>query len=201
MRPHCSGQQEIPRRCRRAGLQRRRTGHRGLRLNILGAILAGGQSRRFGSDKAHARYNGFRLIDLVYDHLSVQCDAIVVCGREEEGFECVSDLPEAGLGPLGGLNAALSHAAANGFTHVLSAGCDVPNLPPDLADTLSGESAAIVQSQPVIGLWPVAVGGSLAEFLEDGGRSLYGFAERIEARQIAFDPPLLNVNSPDDLPD
>ena len=169
--------------------------------NILGAILAGGQARRFGSDKAHARYNGWRLIDLVYDHLSVQCESIVVCGREEDGFDCIPDAPEAGLGPLGGLNAALLHGQAIGFTHVLSAGVDVPNLPPDLADMLSGKGAAIVRSQPVVGLWPVELADSLADFLESDGRALYGFADRVGARQVAFDPPLLNVNRPEDLPD
>ncbi|HEX5645184.1 MAG TPA: NTP transferase domain-containing protein, partial [Erythrobacter sp.] len=34
-------------------------------LKLLGAIIAGGQARRFGSDKAYARYHGQRLIDLV----------------------------------------------------------------------------------------------------------------------------------------
>lgn len=166
----------------------------------LGAILAGGQARRFGSDKAHARLEGWRLIDLVYDRLAVQCDAIVVCGREEEGFACIPDAPEAGLGPLGGLNAALAHAAAQGFTHVLSCGVDVPNLPPDLAEILAGEGAGIVQSQPVVGLWPAALADVLAAFIAGGGRSLYRFADHIEARQIGFDPPLMNVNRPEDLP-
>lgn len=166
----------------------------------LGAILAGGQSRRFGSDKAQARLGGWRLIDLVYDRLAVQCDTIVVCGRVESGFTCIPDLPEPGLGPLGGLNAALAHAAASGHSHVLSCGVDVPNLPPDLAGTLAGEGAAIVQSQPVVGLWPVTLSGTLADYIAGGGRALYGFAERVGARRIGFDPPLLNVNRPEDLP-
>lgn len=130
----------------------------------------------------------------------MQCDAIVVCGREEEGFTCIPDLPGPGLGPLGGLNAALAHAAREGFARVLSCGVDAPNLPPDLAATLAGEGPAIVQSQPVVGLWPAEIGATLAEYLESGGRALYGFAERVEARRIGFDPPLLNVNTPEDLP-
>lgn len=124
----------------------------------------------------------------------------MVCGREETGFDCIPDLPEAGLGPLGGLNAALRHARAGGFTHVLSAGCDVPNLPPNLAKTLSGEGPAIVESQPVIGLWPVELAPALASYIEQGCRALYGFAEHTDARRIAFEPPLMNVNTPDDLP-
>ena len=45
------------------------------------------------------------------------------------------------------------HAEALGFNHVLSAGVDVPDLPRDLATSLAGEGAAIVESQPVVGLW------------------------------------------------
>jgi molybdopterin-guanine dinucleotide biosynthesis protein A len=169
-------------------------------VRVLGAILAGGRARRFGSDKAHALYEGERLIDLVAASLSAQSSGLVVCGREEDGFDCLPDRPSADLGPLGGLNAALHHASANGFTHVLSAGCDVPNLPSDLIETLAGDSAAIVRSQPVVGLWPTDLADQLDAFIAEDGRALYGFAERAGARQIAFDPPLLNVNRPEDLP-
>ncbi|MFU7527228.1 molybdenum cofactor guanylyltransferase [Qipengyuania sp. ASV99] len=166
---------------------------------ILGAILAGGQARRFGSDKAYARYQGKRLIDHVAAALALQCADVIVAGREEDGFECVPDFPQAGLGPLGGLNAALRHAGGADFTHVLSAGVDAPNLPRDLADLLIGEGAAIVQSQPVVGLWPVELAPALADFIAQGGRALYGFAERVGARRIVLDPPLMNVNQPGDL--
>jgi molybdopterin-guanine dinucleotide biosynthesis protein A len=103
------------------------------------------------------------------------------------------------LGPLGGLNAALHHAAAKGYDTVLSAGCDIPNLPSDLAQALQGEGAAIVQSQPVVGLWPAALAAPLDVYISEGGRALYGFAERVGARQVAIDPPLMNVNRPEDL--
>lgn len=171
----------------------------------MGAILAGGQARRFGSDKAHARYEGFRLIDLVAEALGVQCDAIVVCGREEPGFNCIADRPAADMGPLGGINAALHYGAGQGFDAVLSAACDIPNLPPDLAEilgaeTLSAKGPAIVQSQPVVGLWPVNLARELDAFLEEGGRKLYDFGSRVSARMVRFDPPLMNINRPEDLP-
>ncbi len=167
---------------------------------LLGAILAGGQARRFGSDKAQALYGGERLIDRVAAALSAQCETVVVCGREEPGFTCIADRPEAGLGPLGGLAAALRHAEEGGFTHVLSAGVDVPDLPHGLATMLAGKGATIVESQPVVGLWPVAGSTVLEAFLAEGGRSLYRFAERIGARQIDLPRPLMNVNRPEDLP-
>ena len=133
---------------------------------ILGAILAGGQARRFGSDKAQALYEGARLIDRV----------------------------------AAALAAALRHAEAGGFSHVLSAGVDAPDLPHDLAATLAGEGAAIVESQPVVGLWPVATGPALEAFLGDGGRSLYRFADAIDARRVELPTALMNVNRPEDLP-
>nr|WP_234036287.1 molybdenum cofactor guanylyltransferase [Porphyrobacter sp. YT40] len=168
-------------------------------MKLLGAILAGGQARRFGSDKAQALYQGVRLIDRVAAALAAQCESVVVCGREEAGFACIPDWPEAGLGPLGGLAAALRHAEAGGFSHVLSAGVDVPDLPHDLAAMLAGEGAAIVESQPVVGLWPVEAGAALAAFLASGGRSLYRFADHVAARRVELAAPLMNVNRPKDL--
>ncbi|MEO1488404.1 MAG: molybdenum cofactor guanylyltransferase [Pseudomonadota bacterium] len=168
-------------------------------MRVLAAILAGGAARRFGSDKAHALYKGKRLIDCVASSLRAQSDDLVVCGREEPGFACLPDRPEAGLGPLGGLSAALHHGRAQGFTHVLSAGVDVPNLPQTIAQVLAGEGAAIVQSQPVVGLWPAALEPDLDAYLAEGQRALYGFGERVNARQIAFNPTLMNINEPSDL--
>lgn len=166
---------------------------------LLGAILAGGQARRFGSDKAQALYEGARLIDRVAAALGAQCESVVVCGREEPGFTCIPDWPEPSLGPLGGLAAALRHAEAGGFTHVLSAGVDAPDLPHDISALLAGDGAAIVESQPVVGLWPVAVFPALEAFLREGGRSLYRCADAIGARRVELAAPLMNVNRPEDL--
>jgi molybdopterin-guanine dinucleotide biosynthesis protein A len=168
---------------------------------VLGAILAGGQARRFGSDKAQAVWQGARLIDRVAEALAAQCDAVVVCGRVEPEFACLADWPEAGLGPLGGLAAALRHAAAGGFDCVLSAGVDVPDLPHNLVAMLAGKGAAIVASQPVVGLWPSDAVSSLEAFIAGDGRSLYRFADHIGARRVELPAPLMNVNRPEDLRD
>ncbi|MFN4020387.1 MAG: molybdenum cofactor guanylyltransferase [Erythrobacter sp.] len=166
----------------------------------LGAILAGGQARRFGSDKAQALYRGARLIDRAAAALGAQCAAVVVCGRGEPGFACIPDWPEPGLGPLGGLAAALRHAHEQGYSHVLSAGVDAPDLPHDLAASLAGDGAAIVASQPVVGLWPVTDWPAVRAFLEGGGRSLYRCADHIGARRVELAAGLMNVNRPEDLP-
>lgn len=168
-------------------------------MRVLAAILAGGKSRRFGSDKALVPIGGARMIDVVARALLAQAAALVVCGREDDAYTCVCDRPEAGLGPLGGLSGALHHAAENGFDAVLSSGCDSPGLPHDLLEQLRGPGASFVASQPVIGLWPVAVAGELDAYLAEGGRAIRGFTDRIGARAVEIEPPIANINRPEDL--
>lgn len=165
----------------------------------IGAILAGGRSERFGSDKAEARLDGRRLIDWVADALAPQVTQIVFCGRDEPGRHCLADRPETGIGPLGGLAAALHYAAKNDAEFVLSAGCDTPDIPTDLRDHLSGAGPAILDDQPVIGFWPVNLAEQLDAFIGDGGRSLYGFADHVGARRITLGRDLVNINYADDL--
>ena len=165
----------------------------------IGAILAGGQSKRFGSDKADALYEGKRLIDCVADALAHCVPQIVVCGRHEPGRHCLDDRPEPGLGPLGGLAAALAFAQTIDVEYVLSSGCDTPDLPNDLLEQLRGEGPSIVESQPVIGYWPANLGPRLDAFIAEGGRSLYRFADHVGARRIALNPDVTNINQPTDL--
>jgi molybdenum cofactor guanylyltransferase len=166
-------------------------------MRILGAILAGGQSRRFGTDKALALVDGQPLIDQVIARLAPQCTALVVVGRAHGDWSMLTDRPEGGEGPLAALNAALHYAAAHGFDAVLSAPCDVPDLPPDLA-TMLAPAPAVLADQPVIGLWPAALAPKLDAWLATGERAVRGFAEHVGARQVNG-PPLRNINRPSDL--
>ncbi len=64
---------------------------------ILGAVLAGGQSTRFGSDKALARLGGETLLMRAVDLLAGWCEKVVVVGREEAPAPTLPDRPRAGL--------------------------------------------------------------------------------------------------------
>ncbi|MEY3659058.1 MAG: hypothetical protein RL425_1819, partial [Pseudomonadota bacterium] len=83
-------------------------------MKRLGLILAGGQSTRFGSDKAAALYQGRPLIDHVADALRPHVDALAVAGRDWPDLIRIEDAPEPGLGPLGGLLGGLIYADQNG---------------------------------------------------------------------------------------
>ncbi len=168
-------------------------------MKMLGAILAGGRSSRFGSDKALAVIDGKPLIAHVAEALRGQCEQLVVCGRDWPGLERLHDRPEPGLGPLGGLCGALRHADAHGFDAVLSAGCDVLPVPSDLATRLS-PGPAYVRDQWLFGLWPAALADQLEFFLtRTDDRSIRAWIRQCNAQAIAFDGAFFNVNTPEDM--
>ena len=167
---------------------------------ILGAVLAGGGSRRFGSDKALAELDGQTLIDRAIEGLSACVDTVAVCGREIPGLLSLADRPRADIGPLGGLNAALYHAASHGFAGVLSTGCDMPVFPRELAEVLIGDRAAIVEGQHLLGYWPSALAPLLNAHLEAGSdRSLKAWFAVAQPRRVVPDMTLPNINTPADL--
>ncbi|KRB82249.1 molybdopterin-guanine dinucleotide biosynthesis protein MobA [Sphingomonas sp. Root710] len=169
-------------------------------MRLLGAILAGGRSSRFGSDKAEALWRGKPLIEHAADRLRPVTDELILCGRSYAGLRALPDRPEADMGPLGGLNAALHHARAEGFGAVLSLGCDTPDVPAALFDRLlSAAGPVYVARLPVIGHWPAMLAADLDAFLADDRKhSIRAWAERVGAEPIDW-PELANINVPADL--
>lgn len=163
-------------------------------MRLLGAVLAGGESRRFGSDKALALLEGRPLIEHAMAALARQAEAVILCGREGG----VPDRPGPGLGPLGGINAAIHEAAARGCDAVLTCGCDVPLLPADLVERLG--AGGYVAEMPVIGLWPVTLAEGLDRHLAAGGdRSVRGWATAAGVPRVSLGEAIANLNTPGDL--
>ena len=169
-------------------------------MRLLGAVLAGGRSSRFGRDKAAALFEGKPLLDHVIAGLAAQTDAVVVCGREVADFTCLADRPAPDLGPLGGLSAALAYAEANGFDAVLTSACDTPFIPADLAERLSGPAPAIVEGQQLFGFWPAGLSAELDRFLaRPENRAVGQWAAFAEARRIRYPAEIPNINTAADL--
>src|SRR5438132_56454 len=101
------------------------------------AILAGGQSRRMGANKAllRVRPGGPTLIEIVVGRLrkgGFEAPLLVVANGESDyaflGLPVATDdVP--GAGPLGGILTALSHSA---YPRVLVVACDMPLLNPEV---------------------------------------------------------------------
>jgi molybdopterin-guanine dinucleotide biosynthesis protein A len=166
---------------------------------ILGAVLAGGQSSRFGSDKALAELGGRTLIARAVDTLSGWCEHVVVVGRETAPAPCLPDWPRAGMGPLGGIAAALRHARDEGYEAVLTCGVDSVGLPDDLPRLL-GPAPACLADQPVVGIWPAGACETIEAILAGEGRhSMRRFAEALGARSVKTGATCANINTPAEL--
>jgi molybdopterin-guanine dinucleotide biosynthesis protein A len=168
-------------------------------MKTLGAVLAGGLSSRFGSDKALAIWAGRSLLDHALAALRPHCDALVVVGRHSDDIASAPDWPRPEMGPLGGIAGALHHAAAVGYDQLLTISVDCVRLPGDLRALLE-PAPSCLESQPVIGLWPVASFPLLQARLNVGqDLSVRRFAREIGARSVQSDfrPP--NINHVEDL--
>jgi molybdopterin-guanine dinucleotide biosynthesis protein A len=170
-------------------------------MRVLGAVLAGGRSSRFGSDKALALLNGASLLDHAVASLAPFCAQVVVCGRDHPHHAGVADRPRPDMGPLGGLNGALHKALAEGFDGVLVTGCDMPQFPKALAQALIGPQAAVLDGQHLAAWWPATLAPLLDTHLAQTDRhSMRGWMERVAPRMVHLpDLDLPNINRPDDL--
>ena len=164
-------------------------------MRILGAVLTGGRSSRFGSDKAAADWRGRTLADHAAEAIRSYVAAVVRVG----GTEGLPDLPQAGLGPLGGIAGALAHASAHGYHSVLTIACDMPRLPSGLVEALLRRAPAYCVDAPVLGHWPAAHAAPLIAYAAGEDRSVVRWARGVGALPIPAGEPIANVNTPEDL--
>lgn len=97
---------------------------------IVGAILAGGASKRMGRDKALIDVAGEPMIERVAAALEPVTDRLLVAGRAGslDGLEAIPDEVEGPVGPLAGVAAAMGSALAAGgpLAAVLAVAVDHP---------------------------------------------------------------------------
>lgn len=178
-------------------------------------ILAGGQSQRFGSNKAFATFQGKRLIDHLIMRVRLQnAGPIAINAPTDAGFDdinqpMISDQLTGDLGPLAGLHAAMSWAKEAGYAAVLTTPVDTPVLPRDFVERLVATGAPAVakcndRHHYVHGLWPTALTDQLESAIARGLRSARDWAVECKAVTCEFHEqagldPFFNVNTPDDL--
>jgi len=182
-------------------------------------VLAGGNSRRFGSDKGGARWCNRSLLEHVIARLPVdRAETIVVLRAEQEldlrpEWTIIHDDPSLPAGPLRAVVQGLA-ACHSDWAWVVA--CDQPLLDTRLLAALSesagGEHAVIPcwqdHLQPLTGLYATTCGTNLLGCLESGERSLIGALETIgfkiftEAQCRLIDPAgvgFLNINHPEQM--
>ncbi|GLQ35864.1 molybdenum cofactor guanylyltransferase [Amylibacter marinus] len=184
----------------------------------LGVVLAGGQSRRMGdADKAQMRYPwGARLVDHAADRLARQIPCVAVNSTIDytTGHAWIRDSIADFAGPLAGVLAGLDHAAAKGFSRIVTVSVDAPFYPTDLAASLCAEAGPIVLAksstgekgrnlQPTFGAWDVDLRHDLRRALNGTTRKVLAFVTQYEWQTVEWDTEDLdvffNANRPEDL--
>ena len=158
---------------------------------LIGLVLAGGQSRRMGQDKALMRYQGRTLIDNASLLLqSASCDKVLI-SRNTPGF--LNDKIE-DAGPLSGVHAVLD-ALSQSDNHngnpceLLVLPVDMPQMTPELLRILvsrgrEAEKACYVEKRFLPFYLPVTqdTKALLANYLvEQSKRRVVGFLEILNA--------------------
>ena len=194
--------------------------------NVIGIVLAGGQSRRMGGgDKCLETLGDAPVLAHVIARLDPQVSRLVINANGDVSRFAAFDLPvvpdslSGFQGPLAGVQAGLAWVAAHHpeISWAVTVPSDTPFIPCDLVERLaraakSSGTMAVATSEagvhPVVGLWPVAMRVALARSLGAGERKASRWAEMQGAAQVCFDKeavgearvdPFFNINRPDDL--
>jgi molybdopterin-guanine dinucleotide biosynthesis protein A len=182
--------------------------------DLEGAILAGGESRRMGRDKALLAIGDRTFLEAIRDALHPLVGRVRVVGREPAPGPALGNAQpdlRPGLGPLSGIHTALATAEAG---RVVVVACDLPLVTTPflrgLVQELSPELDAVVpcpggEPVPVCAVYRTACLGRIEERLDRGDLVARDFARSLKARFLddldlaRLDPSgrcLLNLNTP-----
>ena len=160
---------------------------------LSGILLAGGTSRRFGSSKALAEFDGEMLAERAWRLLGAACDErIAVGGTEVLPFPALAD---AGTGPVAAIAVGL-RAASHDVVVVIPV--DMPLLTADVLRVLADacRDATVAQDGPL----PCALARRTLAAFETGERRLRTVLAGLDTAHIELEARLLaNVNTPADL--
>ncbi len=175
-------------------------------------ILAGGRSRRFGSDKARALFDGEPLICRVRRLVASVALSITVVSDQPGKYAdlqlptIADDLP--GLGPLTGLATALTHAGDAPW--LMLCACDAVVIQEHwlttLLDNRSDEADAVAfrgeKWQPVPALFAASSAPLVRGQLQSENRSMQRLLDRLRTVSLAMPsdwPDCWQVNRSEDL--
>jgi molybdenum cofactor guanylyltransferase len=186
--------------------------------SVVGLVLAGGRSVRFGGEKAVAPLDGRPLLEWAAQRLESVCLAVAInvrAGTEAEavakglGLPTLYDEPGDASGPLAGVKTGLIWAEEQGARMLAVSPCDAPLLPDDLYVRLlerADGGAAMAETsdgrQPLCAIWPVAALPAVRKALAGGAHPpTWQMLEGIGACKVLFERPeaFANINTRDDL--
>ena len=87
--------------------------------NILGVVLAGGKSKRFGEDKSEIKLGSKTLLEHTLDKIKSKFNKIIIVSNNEivKDYITIKDCIEGQLGPLVGALSAMKWIKKNNYSH------------------------------------------------------------------------------------
>ena len=187
---------------------------------ILGVVLAGGKSQRFGEDKSQVKLHGKILIDYILSEIIDQFEEILIVTNNEIKFKfskkisITKDLIE-GVGPLGGILTAMKWIKKNNknYKWISTFPSDTPFFTKNelqifykKIDIQKSKLFFIKNKQTrhnIFGLWSMDLMEKLDNDLKKGERKVEVWADTagVEIINIEYEKkdPFFNINTKEDL--
>ena len=188
--------------------------------NILGTVLAGGKSQRFGEDKSQVFLKGKLLINYILDEIIDEFREMLIVSNSNikfndfEKITLIEDIQK-GLGPLGGVLSSMKWIKNNNrdYQWVSTFPTDTPffkkQILEDFLKQIKPEDSKLffIKSNNtrhnIFGLWSVDLMNKLEEDLENGDRKVENWANNVGVKIINMNfeknDPFFNINTKEDL--
>jgi len=190
--------------------------------NILGAILAGGQSKRMGKDKLFLELNNKKLIEHTLDKVKKYLKKIIIITNQDNKFffennlTTVKDCVEGQLGPLVGILTAMKWAKENlsKCSWIATFPCDTPFFPESIIKSFIEESekkeslilctSSHGRKHNIFGLWSLDLYDKLKDdLISKKIRKVQDWTEKNKIKNLEFAfkdyDPFFNINTQEDL--
>jgi molybdenum cofactor guanylyltransferase len=182
-------------------------------VNFSGVVLAGGKSRRFGSDKARFLYRGKPMMQWVLESLELASERFIVANAPYAEFNVplYADVISSPT-PLSGIHSALVHAKHD---WVAIAACDMPYLTTDYWQTLQGycqdTKAVVIESnfglEPLAAFYHRSLIQAIEAALKQEQKAVHLFLQTIDKTVLKAEAlnlqsnTFLNINRLEDVPE
>ena len=189
--------------------------------NILGIILAGGKSSRFGEDKSTAKLGNKTLLDHTISKIENEFNEILVISNKKDfnfkndKIHIAEDCIEGQLGPLVGILTAMKWVIKNkkNYKWIASFPCDTPffdiKLISELKIKVKETSKKLIflnsnkKRHNIFGLWSLDLIEILEEDIKNSFRKVELWADKIGYENININEEkfdrFLNINTKKDL--
>ena len=188
--------------------------------NIIGIILAGGKSSRFGEDKSNIRLGNKTLLDHTIDKIEKEFnEVLIISNNKNYNFKnkkiyTIKDCIEGQLGPLVGILTAMKWVKENkkNYRWIASFPCDTPFFDTKLISKLklktkeTSKKLIFLNSDKkrhnIFGLWSMDLIETLEKDIKNSFRKVEIWADKIGYESIninteKFDK-FLNINTKED---